>query len=110
MLVGGQGLDAAVTAVVIGYQEALGTDHLSGTSSAKVHDGIFQRRLVEGENLFRRQFAAGGLQVFSVHLFEEGQQPHAFIGRSAQGDGQGSHHSKESFHTCTNLYKNTKKL
>ena len=87
VFVGGQALDAAVTAVVVGYQQALLGDHLSRAAAAEVHDGVFQGGLVDGIDLFRGQFATGGLEVFSVELLQERQQPHSFIGKGRQREG-----------------------
>ena len=88
VLVRGEALDAAVAAVVIGHQQALGRYHLSGAAAAEVHDGVFQGTLVDGVNLFRGKLAAGGFEVFSVQLFQERQQPHSFIGHGAYGKGK----------------------
>ena len=90
MLVGGQALDAAVSAVVVGYQEALGANHLTGAAAAKVYDGVLEGGLVDGVDFLGGELAARGLEVFSVELLEERQEPHSFIGKGRQREGQSS--------------------
>ena len=98
VLVGGEALDAAVAAVVVGHQEALGRYHLTGATPAEVHDGVFQGSFVDGVNLFRAQAAAGCLEVFAVELLEQRQEPHSFVGHGAHRDGETGTKSEKSFH------------
>lgn len=108
VLVRGQALDAAVTAVVVSDQEALVADHFTGAAAAKVDDGVLEGGFVDGVDFLRSQLAAGRLEVFSVELFQEGQEPHSFVGHGAHRNGKAGQNCEKSFHTCTNLYKNTK--
>ena len=98
VLIGGKALDTAISAVVVGYQQALVGDDLTGAASAELDDRVFQGRLVDGIDLLRRQLAAGGLQVFLVHLLDQRQQPHTFIGGSAHHQGKRSQESNDTFH------------
>ena len=91
MLVVGQALDAAVAAVVVGNQQALLGDHLTGAAAAEMDDGVFEGSLVDGIDFLGGELAACGLEVFSVELFQERQKPHSFIGKGAGRDGQGRH-------------------
>ena len=93
MLVGGERLDAAVTAVVVRDDEAVGGDDLTGAAAAEVDDGILQRAMVDAVDFFGREFAAGFLQRFSVHFLEEGQEPHSFVGKGGEREAQGRHNS-----------------
>ncbi len=98
VLVGGQALNAAVTAVMVGHHQALVADDLTGAAAAKVHDGIFEAGLVDGVNLIRSELAARGLDVLAVELFEQRQQPHTFIGHGGHGNGQCGQEGKYTFH------------
>ena len=93
VLVGGKALDAAVAAVVIGNHQTLGRYHLSRATAAELDDGVFEGRLVNGIDFLRRELAARSLEVLLVHLVQEGQEPHSFVGQSAHRDGEGGDNS-----------------
>ena len=101
VLVRGQALDAAVTAVVVGDQETLVADHFTGAAAAKVDDGVFQGGFVDGVDFLRSQLAAGRLEVFSVELFQEGQEPHSFVGHGAHRNGKAGQDCENTFHYIT---------
>ncbi len=98
MLRGTERLDIAVSAVVVGHDEALFGDNLSGTTAAELDDGILQRRMVDAIYFIRGKFASRLPQIFLVHFLEKGQKPHTLICRSRNGNKGGSNNSKYFFH------------
>ncbi len=111
VLIGRESLDGTVPAVVVRDQQPLGRYHLPGASSAEVHDGIFQGSLVDGINLLRAQFAAGGFHVLSVQLLQKGQHPHSFVGHCTCRYGESGQKSDYPFHFSLYLsYKGSQTL
>ena len=92
-------LDISISAVVVGHKEAFGRDNLSGTSSPELHDGIFQRRVVDVIDIFRREFTAELLHCLGIHLLQKRKHPHAFIGPySAEGYRDCGKYAYNPFH------------
>ena len=81
MLGAGELLDAAVSAVVVGENQTLAGNHLSGTSAAENHDSVLQGRVVDVVDLFCCELAAVLLHGLDVHLLKKRQQPHSFVCR-----------------------------
>ena len=73
-------LDISISAVVVGHKEAFRRYDFSGTSSSELHDGIFQRRVVDVIDIFRREFTAELLHCLGIHLLQKRKHPHAFVG------------------------------
>ena len=86
MLYGAEALDDAVAAVVVGQQQALRRNDFACAAASEMHDGILEGRMVDIVDVRCRQLAAHLLHGFDVHLLEQREQPHAFVGRSRQAD------------------------
>ena len=67
-------------AVMVGEQQSFGRDDFARAAATELHDGVLDARLVEVEDLFRREFAAHGLHLGEVLPVEGVRQPHAFVG------------------------------
>ena len=95
----GKLLDMAVAAVVVGYHQAFPGNHLSGAAAAEMDDGIFQRGMVHGINLFGRQAAAQVFHGSGIHFLEQREHPHALVRQGHRGR-QGEQHqaAKHFFH------------
>ena len=84
VLIGRQFLDGTISAVVVGKEKSLGRNHFTGTEHTallrhQAHDGVFHRGLVDGVDVFGRQFQSAGLHGI-LDLLQQGERPHAFIG------------------------------
>ena len=91
-------LDVAVAAVVVGEQQALVRDELSGTTGSEKNDGILQGSLVDTVNVL-----GGKLETFGLHIGDtlrnKSRQPHAFIGlKRLNGSEKNQQEEKMSFH------------
>ena len=82
----GKALDAAVSAVVVSYEEALVGDDLACTTAAELDNRVLEGGVVDVIYILCRKFAAHVLHDLAVHLLEEREQPHTFIGSGAGGE------------------------
>ena len=89
VLRGGEGLDIAVSAVVVGHKQTAAGDDFGGAAAAELDDGILDGRMVYAVDLFRREAGADIAERVAVHLLEQRQEPHALIG------AQGGRHQQE---------------
>ena len=64
-------MDAGVTAMVVGYQQALIGDDFSGTATAELNYSVFERRRVDIVDVFGRKAAADIAHGFGVELLKE---------------------------------------
>ena len=83
VLRGGECLDIAVAAVVVGHQQAAAGDDLGRAAAAELDDGVLDGRVVHAVDLLRSQPGAQIAQGVGVHFLEQGEEPHALVG--AQG-------------------------
>ena len=83
VLGGGERLDVAVAAVVVGHEQAAAGDDLAGAAAAELDDGVLDGRVVDAVDLLRGEPGAEVAQGVAVHLLEQRQQPQALVG--AQG-------------------------
>ena len=97
VLGGGERLDVAVSAVVVGDDESLVGDHLSGASASEMDDGVFEGGVVDAVDLFGCEAAAELRHCARVHLLEKREQPHAFIRAGADGERHGRRESEKDF-------------
>ena len=84
VLVGRKFLNGSVTTVVVREKQSLFGDYFSGTEHAallrhQTNDGVFHRGLVDGVDVFGRQFQSAGLHGI-LDLLQQRERPHAFIG------------------------------
>jgi hypothetical protein len=61
-------MDAGVTAMMVGYEQPFIGDDFSGTASAELNYGVFERRRVYIVDVFRRKAAAYIAHGFGVEL------------------------------------------
>ena len=94
----GKALDAAVSAVVVGGEQALLRNHLAGASSAELHDGVLQRSVVDVVDVLGSEAATDVAHGLFVELLEHGQQPHPFVGPGRQGHDKAEYCNKYPFH------------
>ena len=71
-------LDLAISAVVVGQQQAFRRDKLACAAASEKHDGIFQRSLIDTVDVFCAELEALFLHV-SDALRDQGRQPHSFV-------------------------------
>jgi len=84
VLVGRKLLDGSITTVVVGEEQTLLGDDFSGAEHTALlrhqsNDGVFHRGLVDGIDVFGRQFQSARLHGI-LDLLQQGERPHAFIG------------------------------
>ena len=83
-------LYGVVTAVVVGENQSFGGDDFAGATAAEDDYGVFHRGAVGVVDVVDIDEQTGLFQLFAVLLFEEGQEPHAFIGHGRrEGEGCG---------------------
>jgi len=89
-------LNLSKATMVVGKQQAFVGDELSGTSTSKKQDGIFQAAVVYRIDILSCDFHAHFLHFLFVHLLEQHGYPHAFAGHERsnklpkeQGDQRG---------------------
>ena len=80
--------------MVVGKHQSLVGHHFAGAAVAKNDHGILERRLVKAVNLIGREAAAHLLHGFDIHLFQERQQPHPFVGSSTKSQARSQQNSK----------------
>ena len=68
----------AITAVVIGQQQALPADHLRRAASIEMHNGILQTAFVDAVNVLCSQVQAHRLHV-PFHSLQQSRDPHALL-------------------------------
>ena len=104
VLRGREALDAAVTAVVVGYEQAFAGNNFTGASPAELHDGVFEGRMVYGIDVVRGEAAAEVAHRFGVELLEKRKEPHALVGACGKGDTDGQRQDgKYLFHGDTKI-------
>ena len=104
VLRGGEGLDVAVAAMVVGHEQAASGDELAGTASAELDDGILDGGMVDAVDLVRSEPGAEVVQGLAVHLLEQRKEPHSLVG--AQGgrhEQQSGGNGKEKFLHIANI-------
>ena len=97
VLGGGERLDVAVSAVVVGDDKPLVGYHLSGASASEVDDGVLERGVVDAVDLFGGEAAAKLRHGARVHLLEKREEPHAFVRAGAGGERKGRREGQEGF-------------
>ncbi|OPZ53159.1 MAG: hypothetical protein BWY89_01789 [Bacteroidetes bacterium ADurb.BinA012] len=85
MLNGAVVLYLTITTVVVGEQQAVRRDDLSGTAASEDDDGVFDACLVDAVNVFRCQFESHPGHSADIQLLDERQQPHALISPGLRG-------------------------
>ena len=68
----------AITAVVIGQQQALPADHLCRAAPIEMHNGILQTAFVDAVNVLCGQVQAHRLHV-PFHCLQQSRDPHALL-------------------------------
>jgi len=75
-------LYVVVSAMMIGQNQTVRRNDLSGAASAENNDGIFQRNRIGVVNILGADFEPETFHLFDILLFQQGEQPHTFIGMS----------------------------
>ncbi len=76
--------------MMIGDDQPLIRNQLSGATSVKDHDGIFHTCLIDAVDVFGGQFKAHFLHLFDVVFLQKQRNPHAFFGRNGKSQMNGN--------------------
>ena len=93
-------LDLAVAAVMVGEEQAVARDHLTGAAGAEQHHGVLERRLVDAVHILRREAETVRLHVVDA-LGDQHRQPHPFV--SPQGLESGRQGERRQYYVFLHI-------
>ena len=79
-------LDISVSTVMVGQYQSFGRNDLSGTSSSKVYDCIFQADIVRAVYLVDGDIQSQVLHHSRILLLQVGQHPHSLVRMGGEGE------------------------